>query len=102
MEFQQPRRKRHHKPGLTLLTPPDGMPSFPCGQQPTAPPATTAKPPEAVVDPCVCGHTRAAHEHYRRGSDCGACGAQACPKYHLEAGAVPRPMRRPSRAKRAE
>jgi len=99
VELQQPRRKRHHKSGLTLLTPPVGMPSVPCEQQPTAPPATTAKPPEAVVDPCVCGHAPAAHEHYRRGSDCGACGAQACPKYRLEAGAV---ARRPSRAKRAE
>jgi hypothetical protein len=28
--------------------------------------------------PCTCGHVREAHEHYRRGSDCGICGADAC------------------------
>lgn len=26
-------------------------------------------------DRCRCGHTRAAHEHYRRGSDCALCPA---------------------------
>lgn len=25
---------------------------------------------------CVCGHDEDAHEHYRAGNDCGACG---CP-----------------------
>lgn len=28
---------------------------------------------------CTCGHPRAAHEHYRRGSDCALC---SCPRYH--------------------
>jgi hypothetical protein len=28
---------------------------------------------------CGCGHAREAHVHYRRGSDCGACG---CGRYH--------------------
>ncbi len=23
--------------------------------------------------PCACGHGRAAHQHYRRGSDCSLC-----------------------------
>jgi hypothetical protein len=32
----------------------------------------------AEQDLCGCGHPRAAHEHYRRGSDCGLCGAQKC------------------------
>lgn len=27
---------------------------------------------------CRCGHPREAHEHYRRGSDCGVCGAVRC------------------------
>ena len=27
---------------------------------------------------CSCGHSRAAHEHYRKGSDCGACGPVVC------------------------
>lgn len=31
--------------------------------------------------PCVCGHTKAAHEHYRRGSDCALCGAATCGRF---------------------
>jgi hypothetical protein len=27
---------------------------------------------------CGCGHPAAAHEHYRRGSDCGVCGREVC------------------------
>ncbi|WP_180357759.1 hypothetical protein [Streptomyces sp. NP160] len=28
--------------------------------------------------PCArCGHQREAHEHYRRGADCGLCGCEA-------------------------
>lgn len=38
-----------------------------------------------ALRPCLCGHPRSAHEHYRRGSDCAAC---ACLIY--------RPVRRPS------
>lgn len=30
---------------------------------------------------CVCGHAFDAHEHYRPGSDCGACGHTECPAY---------------------
>jgi hypothetical protein len=30
---------------------------------------------------CRCGHPRAAHEHYRRGTDCALCGPDACPRY---------------------
>jgi hypothetical protein len=26
--------------------------------------------------PCRCGHTAEAHEHYRPGRDCGACGCR--------------------------
>jgi hypothetical protein len=36
----------------------------------TAPPAT----PTPVPHPCRCGHDRDAHEHFRRGTDCAACG----------------------------
>jgi hypothetical protein len=32
----------------------------------------------AEEDLCRCGHPREAHEHYRRGSDCGECGAEKC------------------------
>jgi hypothetical protein len=30
---------------------------------------------------CRCGHVEAAHEHYRRGTDCGICGRDACPAF---------------------
>lgn len=30
---------------------------------------------------CVCGHAKAAHQHYRRGTDCGVCGPRLCPGY---------------------
>ena len=30
---------------------------------------------------CQCGHVEAAHEHYRRGTDCGICGRDACPAF---------------------
>jgi hypothetical protein len=30
---------------------------------------------------CRCGHVADAHEHFRPGSDCGACGRVACPAY---------------------
>lgn len=30
---------------------------------------------------CRCGHLPASHEHWRQGSDCGACGTVKCPHY---------------------
>ena len=30
---------------------------------------------------CRCGHPRPVHEHFRPGSDCGACGPAVCPRY---------------------
>jgi hypothetical protein len=39
-------------------------------------------PPEAdLPSRCRCGHPVAAHEHFRPGSDCGACGATQCGRY---------------------
>ena len=40
---------------------------------------------------CVCGHVKAAHQHFRAGSDCGSCGAQKCPAYRRDNRATPRP-----------
>jgi hypothetical protein len=34
---------------------------------------------------CGCGHDREAHEHYRRGSDCGVCGDALCSKFKVDA-----------------
>lgn len=30
---------------------------------------------------CVCGHPGDVHEHYRPGTDCGACGRGMCPRF---------------------
>jgi hypothetical protein len=30
---------------------------------------------------CRCGHPRAAHEHYRNGTECALCGPAVCPRY---------------------
>jgi len=35
-----------------------------------------------AMDSCRCTHTKADHEHYRAGSDCGRCG---CAKFHRNA-----------------
>ena len=67
-----------------MLTPPVGIPLPPSRQRRPAegqPPASP--PPEAVpaAKLCTCGHEREAHEHYRKGSDCGICGAAGCAAY---------------------
>lgn len=45
-------------------------------------------PPKAAAPAtlCVCGHEAAAHEHYRRGDDCGACGPEICGHYRPQGG----------------
>jgi hypothetical protein len=35
--------------------------------------------PVSLRRPCRCGHDKDAHEHYRRGTDCGGCG---CERFH--------------------
>jgi hypothetical protein len=42
---------------------------------PSAPPSA----PQTTL--CRCGHDAEAHEHYRPGSDCGACGAAQCGRF---------------------
>lgn len=42
---------------------------------------------------CACGHATAAHEHYRRGTDCALC---ECARYKAVA-ASPRGTAEPSR-----
>lgn len=79
----QQRRGRRSSAGSSVLTPPTGLPALedliPTQRAPGD--ARQAMPPRAVVDPCACGHGRAAHEHYRLGSDCGACGASGCAEF---------------------
>jgi len=85
--------------GPSVLTPPTGMPavpdlgeSFPTQRKDSScSPSVPAQPPappeqRTVVDPCVCGHGRAAHEHYRPGSDCGTCGREGCMEYRAQNG----------------
>ena len=74
------------------------MPTVP-GQReaaaaPATPPVAPVTPPRTVIEPCVCGHARDAHEHYRPGRDCGSCGARHCAEYRREGGAVRRTLRR--------
>ena len=35
---------------------------------------------------CRCGHVEAAHEHYRRGTDCGICGRDVCAAFRADPG----------------
>ncbi|MEQ3549135.1 hypothetical protein WIS52_01520 [Pseudonocardia nematodicida] len=76
-------------PSAAVLTPPTGLPAA-TPAAPTVPqqrgPAEPATPPAPpAVDPsvrtCTCGHPEEMHEHYRPGSDCGACGASACASF---------------------
>jgi len=73
-----------------VLTPPLGLPVFPTRQRRAAPEPPPPSDQQQDIPPrdtglaekrCTCGHARAAHEHYRRGSDCGICGAAGCAAY---------------------
>ena len=92
------RRGRPGKPGSSVLTPPVGIPAVPSSSEAAdtvkAPPVAPPALPKVIVAPCVCGHAREAHEHYRPGHDCGACGARGCADYRRVGGAVSRALRR--------
>jgi hypothetical protein len=85
--------------GSSVLTPPTGLRSLPQetvseDARATPPPVGPAPPvAEPVVAACVCSHPRAAHEHYRRGSDCGVCGASVCSAYRRRGGRTRRFLR---------
>jgi hypothetical protein len=81
----------------SVLTPPTGLPAVDdpaapavavpaqrTGTEVGAPAAPPVAPPPQAPAPagvCVCGHEAEAHEHYRPGDDCGACGAAVCGHY---------------------
>jgi hypothetical protein len=92
------RRGRPGKLGSSVLTPPVGIPAVPSGPEAAetakAPPVAPPALPKVIVAPCVCGHAREAHQHYRRGSDCGACGAQDCAEFRLEGGSLRKALRK--------
>ncbi len=94
-----PRRRRPSSPGSAVLTPPTGVPSVPAldgliPAQRTPDDHRPSPPPAVVVEPCVCGHARSAHQHYRRGHDCGACGATGCATFRPVGGPARRLLRR--------
>ena len=105
--------------GSSVLTPPIGLPVVPddaralrgvdpppvyaaTGDAACGPPRTVALPPDVpgpatpapVGIPCRCGHGPDAHRHWRRGSDCGTCGAGSCTAYRAQRDALRRMLRR--------
>jgi hypothetical protein len=85
----------------SVLTPPLGLPPLPgtAGGDPAeaggVAPATREPPVGArAAARCVCGHPRAAHEHYRSGSDCGVCGVVKCAAFRRTGGLLRRMLRR--------
>lgn len=70
--------------GPSVLTPPAGGVVIPAQRLVPAigspavggPPASPAS--HGPICPCVCGHDREAHVHYRPGTDCGACDPRDC------------------------
>jgi len=99
-----PRPRKGTTPGSvsSVLTPPTGLPSiddletrFAVPAQrtadttaPTAPPVAPPPPAQAPPGMCLCGHPHEAHEHYRAGDDCGACGTEVCSHYRAADGTV--------------
>ncbi|MFP5072058.1 (Fe-S)-binding protein [Pseudonocardia nantongensis] len=94
-------------PSAAVLTPPTGLrpvtpatPSVPQQRTPSEPAAPAPAPPAPPAEPdlrlCSCGHPEDMHEHYRPGTDCGACGARSCRAFHPEGEQAParNPIRR--------
>jgi hypothetical protein len=93
------RRRRPTAPGSAVLTPPTGLPALPDDDAlvaiQRAPDDLRPAPlPPTVVEPCTCGHARASHDHYRRGHDCGVCGAAGCADFQAVGGPIRRAARR--------
>jgi hypothetical protein len=94
---------RRRATGSSVLTPPTGVPAVPADPghrpDPGPPPRTAPDPPappvaDAVGSPCRCGHSADVHRHWRRGSDCGQCGAETCTAYRPVDGVVRRLLQR--------
>lgn len=87
-------RRRSPAPHTATLTPPDGLPTVGDDARPVVPPPRQAAPAEPAVGLCVCLHPKAAHEHWRRGTDCGICGSATCRAYRRRGGPLRRFLRR--------
>ena len=101
-------RRSGHTTGSSVLTPPTGVPvtpddaaallvpppvdvvAVPCAEPAPAPTAPVPAEVAAPATSCLCGHEVSAHEHWRRGSDCGICGGSACPSFRRRGGALRR------------
>jgi hypothetical protein len=72
------------------------MPELNVPAWPDTPPVAPPVPPtpRTVTDPCACGHGKDAHDHYRPGTDCGACGADVCDEFRPEGGGFRKTLRR--------
>ena len=79
------RRQADRETELAVLTPPVGV---------SVTQATANGREDVRATPasgrCLCGHGRPAHRHYRRGSDCGICGAAECAAYRQPGGILRR------------
>jgi hypothetical protein len=97
----RPRKRSAQGSVSSVLTPPTGLASIEDIQtsvtipaqraaetEASAPTAPPVAPPPAKAPPgvCVCGHAEEAHEHYRAGDDCGACGRDGCAHYRAADG----------------
>ena len=90
------RRRWSRSSGSSVLTPPTGLPVFPdlatAGAERADIIRCCRELPQIVLDPCLCGHDRSSHEHYRPGWDCGICGAVTCCDFRPEGGGPVRRM----------
>jgi len=90
-------RRTGRTTGSSVLTPPTGVPVVPDDPaalltSPSVGPAPVASSSSSTIDPsagvCLCGHGTPAHEHWRPGSDCSACGATGCSTFRRRGGRV--------------
>lgn len=70
-----------HLPVLADLAMSDRRPGGASGREGDGLPSRDGPLRPATRRRCRCGRPRAAHEHYRRGTDCALCGPDACPRY---------------------
>jgi hypothetical protein len=103
----EPRRTARFT-GSSVLTPPTGVPVVPNAAESRVEPPRSADavpcvgPVQACISPdsdvvagsCLCGHGSLSHEHWRRGSDCGVCGAVSCPVFRGPDGRMRRILKR--------
>ena len=87
-------RRTGRTTGSSVLTPPTGVPVVPDDavallEPPSVePPSVEPAPVVSSAGVCLCGHGTPAHEHWRPGSDCSACGVTGCSTFRRRGGRV--------------